>query len=280
MTVGNYFSPGQPAQRYTYSFLSQLSAHSFHRDLPQTYCCSSPIYQPHSQPLQLAKKRRQQLLLQLLLVAHTRGDMGGCQSKVHSSLDPFDEPQQRPRLKSRVGSGVAASIESPTAFWSPEPRVLLANRSDYSVSYWVVQEDKKRTTEHLESIVSSIGMHLNVGNQGGSLAGDVERTKEETTHTEEGVYFLMRDHRMGPNGSTQPTQVPFPADCEDVRVYGFFEENGQWQRFKDKVYSIARDKKDFYITALTSNIVPYANKKVVFEETTNKTRGERSWRTF
>lgn len=178
--------------------------------------------------------------------------MGACHSKVHSSLDGFDEVLP-PRL-SEIGPGFAASIESPTAFLSPAPRIILANRSDYCVSYWVVQEDKIRTTEHLETIVSSIGVHLNIEKP----AGDVERTREETARTEEGVYVLMRDHRMGPRGTTQPTQVPFPARCHEVRVYGFFEVNGQWRRFKDKVYSIARKKKDFHITALTSNIVPYA----------------------
>lgn len=193
--------------------------------------------------------------------------MGTCKSKVHNNPDEFNEARA-PGLN-EVGLGFVASIKSPTSFWSPEPRVVLANRSDYSVSYWVVQEDKKRTTEHLESIVSSIGLHLNVGNTGGSLAGDLERTTEDTAHTENVAYFLMRDHRMCPGGRTQPTQVPFPMDCQDVRVYGFFQENGQWRRFKDKVYSIAREKKDFHITALTSNIIPYA--KVAF---TMETRGE------
>lgn len=193
--------------------------------------------------------------------------MGTCGSKVHNSLDEFNKTRA-PGLH-EVGLTLAASTESPTSFWKAEPRVILANRSAYSVSYWVVQEDKKRTTEHVESIVSSIGLHLNVGNTGGNLAGDLERTTEDTTQTGSVVYFLMRDHRMCPGGRTQPTQVPFPMDCHDVRVYGFFEENGQWRRFKDKVYSIAREKKDFHITALTSNIIPYAQ-----VASTTETRGE------
>ena len=193
--------------------------------------------------------------------------MGTCNSKVRNSTDEIDTV--RDPAPHDVSRRLIASVESPTSCWRPEPRVVLSNMSDYLVSYWVVQEDKKRTTQHFESIVSSIGLHLNAGNTGGNLAGDLERKKEETATTEGVVYFLMRDHRMCPGGRTQSTQVPFPMGCHDVRVYGFFNISGRWQRFKDKVYSIAREKKNFHITALTPNIIPYAH--VAF---TAQARGE------
>lgn len=195
--------------------------------------------------------------------------MGGCSSKGRAGIRrrANEEDTVLPRsspLRSTTPE-LSASVESPTPYWKPEPRVFLANESEFCVSYWVVQEDKMRTTAHLESIVSSIGLHLNLGNTGGNVTGDLERKTEESTNTEESVYFLMRDHRMAVGGRTQHTHVAFPADCQEVRVYGFFEENGQWRRFKDKVYSIAREQKNFHITAITSNIVPYAKGLPILE---------------
>lgn len=139
----------------------------------------------------------------------------------------------------------------------------MANDSDYIVSYWVIQEDKMRTREYREKIADSMGLHISLDTSGGSFTGDVKRKKKETIDMEESMHFLMRDHRMGARGSTQPTRVAFPLDCEEVRVYGFFEsEGGKWLCYKNKVYSIARRKKSVLLTALNSNIAPYAKKEI------------------
>lgn len=182
--------------------------------------------------------------------------MGPCQS-THEQ----ENGARAPNLGD-VGPEFAASIETPTTRNDREPRIVLYNRSSYSVSFWVVQEDKKRTTENLQTIVNTIGVHLNASNTGAGFAGDLERKKEQTTNTEVGVYYLLKDFRMGPNGNGASTRVPFPAECKDIRVYGFFLDgqlDGQeWRPFKDKVYSISRQDKIFELTALTPNITPYA----------------------
>lgn len=185
--------------------------------------------------------------------------MGTCQSKVCVRVDD-DEGDHggRPTHLGEVGPEFSASIETPTSYRDREPRIELFNRSDYSVSYWVVQEDKQRTTAHLETIVKSIGLSLNAGNTGASVTGDLERKHEERTETESGVYYLMKDYRIGRSDISASTKVPFPADCEDVRVYGFFEDDGEWLPFKDKVYSISRREKIFQLTATNPNITPYA----------------------
>eukprot|EP00904_Undaria_pinnatifida_P003192 jgi/Undpi1/12874/HiC_scaffold_7.g02541.m1 len=192
-----------------------------------------------------------------------------------------------------------------TSYWNAEPRVILSNDSDYIVSFWVVEEDKKRTKDQQQKIVRSIGLQLNASfnrssnikhnntsndkttsnksndnsannvgslNKHSSSAGPPPSDDRETTQAfgetldqtggeeEDEVYYLMRDHRMGRKSSTQPTQVPFPADCKHMRVYAFFEDRGEWQCFKDQVYSIALINKNFRIAASTSNITPYHSK--------------------
>lgn len=219
-----------------------------------------------------------------------------------------------------------APDKAPTSYWNPEPRVILSNDSDYIVSYWVVEEDKKRASERHQKIARSIGLQLNASSNhnttnnnsnsnktntasGTSSSEDhpkkTQQQQEEALGTEEQeqevgdgaetsnndaggptssdyiknihnqgktletgeeeeedeVYYLTRDHRMGRKGSTQPTQVPFPADCQHMRVYGFFEKDGEWQCFKDQVYSIALINKNFRITASTSHDTPCSDKK-------------------
>lgn len=184
--------------------------------------------------------------------------MGVCLSRYRFRLGFLRPRSDRPPHISLLSPEFVASAEAPSSSWGTEPRLILGNSSGYRVSYWVLQEDKKRTMAHEQRIASSVGLHLNLANTGGGLSGDLKKEKEQTIETEVGDFFLMRDYRMGPNGSTQPTQVPFPANCKQVRVYGFFEEDGQWQRYKDKVYSIGRGKKSFTLNALDSNIAPYA----------------------
>ena len=75
------------------------------------------------------------------------------------------------------------------------------------------------------------------------------------------VYFLTRDHRMGAAGQTQPTKIAFPIDCRGMRVYAFFEVNGLWRIYKEKVYSIGLFKKVFTFTSFDVNIAPHVDKR-------------------
>lgn len=153
------------------------------------------------------------------------------------------------------------------SLWNAEPRVILGNNSDYIVSYWVVEEDKERTKAQQERIVSSIALHLNASKiTGKNLSEDLKRLKEvealekaaEKDGDDEAVYYLTRDHRMGRRGSTQVTHVPFPAGCQHLRVYGFYEQrDGEWRRYKDKVFSIARRNRNFRVTASTATIAAH-----------------------
>ena len=206
--------------------------------------------------------------------------MGVCPSKHRVSTLRLGRPSDSsPPHIGLVSPEFLASTESATSCWGwDQPRLLLGNNSGYRVSYWVMQEDKKRTMAHNERIVTSMGLHLNLSSSvsivsgGAGLKGGVTREKEEIIETERGrrVYFLLRDFRMEPKGSTQPTLVPFPAGCQEVRVCAFFEEEddedgdkdeGGWRPYKDKVYSIGRGNKTFTLNALDSNIKPYTKAK-------------------
>lgn len=203
--------------------------------------------------------------------------MGACPSKnrpVKSKLGLGRQSDRPPtHASSRFSPELLESTEAPTSCWgADQPRLHLANQSSYRVSYWVVQEDKNITKVLNTRLASSMGLHLNLGSiTGGGVEGSVKKEKEEIIETGQGerVYFLLRDFRMEPRGSTQPTEVPFPADCQAVRVYGFFEEedeedqeeDGKWKLYRDKVYSIGRGHKSFALNALDSNITPYARAK-------------------
>lgn len=177
-----------------------------------------------------------------------------------------------------AGSGVLKNVlVGKPRSWGTEPRIVLANKSSFRVSYWVAQEDKNKTPDnsarHQRQVVTSINQHLNVlGGQTTSAASGLQRDPMETTTTattgespssppadldEDAVYFLTRDHRMGPMGNTQATKVAFPVDCQDMRVYAFFEVDGRWRLYEDKVYSIGLFKKVFTLTSINSNITPH-----------------------
>lgn len=176
-----------------------------------------------------------------------------------------------------LGDVMVSFVEAPTSsLWNAEPRIILANTSDYIVSYWVVEEEKKRTKAQHERMATSIALHLNVNNITNKTKLSERDRKLREAEEEEGgrvlakeedydaAYFLTRDHRMGRKGTTQPTRVPFPADCQHLRIYGFFERDGEWQVYKDKVYSIALRNKTFHVTATTPNIItPHSRRKTI-----------------
>ncbi|CAM9783276.1 unnamed protein product, partial [Laminaria digitata] len=66
---------------------------------------------------------------------------------------------------------------------------------------------------------------------------------------------LVRGFRMAPMSATQPIEVSFPADCDQLRVrayyYGWREDGKGWKHFKNEVYSIlgspARDEKMAFV---------------------------------
>lgn len=150
-----------------------------------------------------------------------------------------------------------ASVELQTE-WGTEPRIILSNKSPYRVSYSVLQADKKRTRMHHQQVIGSMGLLLNASSAGAvGGSADFNRTSNVTVETEETERYLMFDHRMEPMGQTQDTKVFFPVGCQELRVYAFFEEDGQWQFYKNKLYSIAPRNRNFQLTALRSNILPY-----------------------
>ena len=172
------------------------------------------------------------------------------------------------------------------ASWGAEPGIVLANKSAHRVSYWVAQEDKKNTSiarHQQRQVVASINLHLNVG--GDRMTGAAECLSRDTTKTtstepsltpsssssspisssppssvdfdEKGVNFLTRDHRLGPMGNTQTTEIAFPADCAEMRVYAFFELDGRWRLYTNEVYSIQLFRKVFTITSEDDKVAPY-----------------------
>lgn len=140
------------------------------------------------------------------------------------------------------------------------PQLVFANDSIYTVSYSVIEENKMRTTEHTERTTNVTGLTLAAGNPGVGLRACIRREMEEITKMEDVGYFWMKDHRMGPLGKSPATKVPFPADCDELRVLAYFQNgSGKWQLYKNKVYSAgkSRAKKSFTLRALDTNIEPY-----------------------
>ena len=156
----------------------------------------------------------------------------------------------------------AVNLPRPASFYlqnkrGTRPRIIVSNESPYRVSYWVLQEDKKRTTAHMQRTKSFIGVRLKAGCLGWSTSADANRKNDVAVETEETWQYLMIDHRMEPKGLSQDTEVPFPVGCQELRVYACFEEDGKWYCFKNKVYSIAQQNRSVHLTALLSNITPY-----------------------
>lgn len=179
-----------------------------------------------------------------------------------TAIDPL-----RRRRRACVGdsggfAGFHPFANNNAVYRDTEPRVILDNKSCYRVSYWVVEEDKNIVTAinkeaYEERLVGSMTRYLNGSSntaRGVGWAKQEDRSDEE----EDGVYFLTRDHRMGPRGATQATKVPFPVKCHEMRVFSFFEEDGQWHNFQDRDISTGLFKKVFAITARDADIAPYA----------------------
>ena len=75
------------------------------------------------------------------------------------------------------------------------------------------------------------------------------------------VPFLTRDHRMAPRGGTQPTKIPFPVDCQQIRVFAFFESGrgDGWRLCLNKAYSLGLFRKVFSFIASDADITPCIN---------------------
>lgn len=101
-----------------------------------------------------------------------------------------------------------------------EPAIILKNESSYEVSFSVVQEDKVRTVAAMNGSDSDVGATLTLALNPTTTFGGSKRKTKVALHMED-QYFLMRDERVGPEGTT----VPFPKDCCTLRVLGFFRED-------------------------------------------------------
>lgn len=155
-----------------------------------------------------------------------------------------------------LGPGFKASGEKRVGA-NEEPRITLDNRSSYRVSYWVAKDDKTRATAQHILIVRAMGLEATLGNGGETASSNGSRETEGTCDMEEDANILLRNHRIQAGAETQTKEVVFPKDCQDLRVYGFFEEEGKWILFKDKVYSIGWFRKVFTLSALDTCISPY-----------------------
>lgn len=195
--------------------------------------------------------------------------MGGVESKAEAEIGsrnsgPCDLLTTARRETSEqfarrhLGPEFKASDEERVAK-NKEARIIFQNRSSYRVSYWVVQEVKKHTTAHRQHILKVMGVEPKIGYGGAAASGNASREGMEAIQMDqEEAYFLMKDHHIEPCPETLTVDVCFPEDCKDLRVYGFFEaEKGEWQLFKDKVYSIAWLRKKITLTALDGSISPY-----------------------
>lgn len=140
------------------------------------------------------------------------------------------------------------------------PRIVMSNQSSFRVSYWVVREDKKRIRAHRRHVFNSMGLQFTAGLNGGGAWVGVGRSAGVDVDTEETKEYLMIDHRLGPMGCTPDTEVSFPVGCRELRVLAFFEMDGTWHRYKDKVYSIPkRTWGGVSLTAFDSSIELYRN---------------------
>ena len=103
--------------------------------------------------------------------------------------------------------------------------------------------------------------------RGGDYDGQGDCYKPDGNEKEDGdegqedcdcVPFLTRDHRMAPRDGTQPTKIPFPVDCREIRVFAFFEKGkGEgWRLFLDKAYSLGLFRKVFSFIASDTDISP------------------------
>lgn len=175
-----------------------------------------------------------------------------------------------------------------------EPRgkasLVLGNDSTYTVSYSVIREDittwdsgssskrsnttaitSKKTARLLRRVA---GKNTAVGRLLASMKKKEEAEEDTMNNMDPGHddmgNFLMRGHRMAPMGETLPTEVLFPAGCEELRVLAYsrswWGERGEWKQYMNKVYSIAgqRDRskeKVFTIIASNSAVDGWAQQK-------------------
>lgn len=141
-----------------------------------------------------------------------------------------------------------------------QPRIVFGNLSSYRVSYWAIEEHKAKPCTSHKRLVNAMEDQLETGNNGTSHTASGQETRErtETVEAAENACFLMRDGRIEPGAANHPPiEVQFPKDCKELRVFGYFEEDGQWKIFKDKVYSICWFRKVFALTACDASIALY-----------------------
>lgn len=196
--------------------------------------------------------------------------MGVAESKTHAAMGSRNSGQLTTsrhggseRFARRTfGPEFKASAEERVGS-DKDARICFENRSSYRVSYWAIEEDKTRSTAQEKRIVTDMGVALRFGNAGGKVSGnnagrDTGGTVATGQATQGGeAQFLMRDQRIEPGAETRTADVRFPNGCRDLRVYGFFEEEGEWRLFKDKRYSIGWFSKVITLTALDKSISPY-----------------------
>lgn len=158
--------------------------------------------------------------------------MGGCCCKAAGGSG-LEVPVIIPGGREAVAQ-TAAAPETAPPWWTKKPRVELGNDSEYRVSYWVLQDDKVKTSAINERVLEAIDGSLNdtaatttatsysatttaaastsgvvVTTTGGAGVEGVaeQRAKEFIKEQAEVPRFLLRDHRVETTGGLPPTMV-------------------------------------------------------------------------
>lgn len=140
-----------------------------------------------------------------------------------------------------------------------EPRIVFNNASRFHVSFSVASESaiEEEATQRLQSMEAS----LIPGTAGGAQSGVEEQEGIGLPSAKaEDPLFLACDKRMEPSSDGEPktTTILFPQGHKQFRVYGYFlADDGNWTRYKNKVYSIARRNKIFTLTAVDRRLELY-----------------------
>lgn len=143
--------------------------------------------------------------------------------------------------------GVCCTTAKPvTCSYEKEPAIVLKNHSKYEISFWVFHGNEDATTRMAKKKprdMCGLGCRNSVEPRGGN---------KEDTEVIEGCFTLTEDERVDDVGTT----VPFPVDCTDLCILGFFRENSSqsWKQYKNQVYSIDGGDMIFTLVARDDNI--------------------------
>lgn len=165
--------------------------------------------------------------------------------------------RRKPSLERR-DSSIASDEEK-----AQKRAIVLRNGSSYTVSYFVLREENMTTksveTEVEKKILASL--NCSVAN-GPGVSLSAKRSSAKITKEENLPTFLLQDHRVLPSlcpGNKDHdevgTKIRYPKRCRNLRVFGFFHDEGQWKQYKNKVYRVGEKRTSHVVTAMNSQIL-------------------------